>query len=117
MSDKRELTEEEFKVLKKLMMFKSKVITGSMIPIINIGDEVIVEVGQTDIKRFDIIVIYLDNKLICHFLWRKNKVVKPILLQTRNMSKKLDVPIQEENYLGKVISHKIGFWYKLKLLF
>lgn len=111
------MTPEEFQKLKKLMIFKSKVVTGSMVPVINIGEEVVVEVGQENIKRFDIIVIYLNEKLICHFLWSKNKIVHPILLQTRNMQKKYDFPVTEDHYLGKVISHKISFWRKLRLLF
>lgn len=117
MSGKSELSEEEFKNLKKLKILKSKVVTGSMIPIINIGDEVIVDVGKKDIKRFDIIVIFQNNKLICHFLWRKNKFVSPILFQTRSMSKNYDLPVKEEHYLGKVVSHKFTLWQKLKILF
>lgn len=111
------MTEAEFQNLKKLMIFKSKVVTGSMIPVINIGEDVVVEVGQENIKRFDIIVFFYNGKLICHFLWRKNKIVQPILLQTRNMQKKYDFPVTLDHYLGKVVSHKISFWQKLRLLF
>lgn len=87
-----------------------------MEPLIKIGEEVIVDVGASDLKRFDIVVIFLDGKLVCHFIWNINRIVKPILLQTRNMHGQLDFPVAEEDYLGKVLSHKIGFWRRLRIL-
>lgn len=116
-TDKGEISEAAFQKLKKLPILKSRVVTGSMIPIIQIGEEVVIDIGQQDLKRFDIVVVFINNKLICHFLWSKNQIVKPILLQTRAMSKKFDIPISMDNYLGKVVSHKIGFWQRLRLLF
>ena len=107
---------EHFEELKKLSLFKSKVVTDSMVPVIKVGEEVVIDVNANDIKRFDIIVIYHDGKLICHYLWRKNKLVKPILLQTRNMSGKLDYPVYETDYLGKVVNFRLSFWQKLKIL-
>ena len=88
-----------------------------MLPVIQIGDEVIIDVGYEDIKRFDIVVIFHDGKLICHYLWRKNKLVKPILLQTRNMSGKLDYPVEMNDYLGKVMNYKLSLWQKIKIMF
>ena len=111
------ISQAQFEELKKLPLFKSKIISDSMVPVIQIGEEVIIDVGQEDIKRFDIIVIFFDGKLICHYLWRKNKLVKPILLQTRNMSGKLDYPVEMKNYLGKVVNHKLSLWQKLKIIF
>lgn len=111
------LAREQFDELKKLPLFKSKVISDSMYPVIKIGDEVIVDVGQENIKRFDIIVIFHDGKLICHYLWRKNRLITPILLQTRNMSGKLDYPVEMKDYLGKVLNHKLSIWQKLKIIF
>jgi len=111
------LSKEKFEELKKLPFFKSKVISDSMVPVIGIGDEVVIDVGQENIKRFDIVVIYHDEKLICHYLWRKNKLVKPILLQTRNMSGKLDYPVEMKDYLGKVLNFRLSLWQKLKIIF
>jgi signal peptidase I len=110
------LTREQFEELKKIPMFKSKVVSDSMVPLINIGDEVIIDVGHQDLKRFDIIVFYHDGKLISHYLWRINRIVKPILLQTRNMSGKLDYPIEQKDYFGKVMNFKLSFWQKLRIL-
>ncbi len=108
---------EQFEQLKTLSLFKSKVVSDSMVPIIEIGDEVIIDVGNMEIKRFDIIVIYQDERLVCHYLWRLNRYLKPILLQTRNMSGKMDFPVNTEDYLGKVMSHRLSFWQKLRIIF
>lgn len=107
---------EQFEQIKTLPLFKSKVISDSMEPIIKVGQEVVIDVGNRDIKRFDIVVFYHDGKLICHYLWQMNKFVKPILLQTRNMSGKLDFPVTLDDYLGKVMNYKLSFWQKLKIL-
>jgi signal peptidase I len=111
------ITREQFSELQALPFFKSKVITNSMEPVIMVGDEIIIDVGNPNIKRFDIIVFYSDEKLICHLLWRKNKIVKPVLLQTRNMRGGMDLPIAHENYLGKVINFRLSLWQKLRMLF
>jgi signal peptidase I len=111
------LSREKFEELKKLPFFKGKVVTGSMVPVIQVGEGIVVEVGQKNLKRFDIIVIFVDGKLICHYLWQMNKLVQPILLQTRNMAGGLDFPVGLEDYFGKVVSHRISLWQKLKIIF
>jgi signal peptidase I len=111
------ITREQFAELKTLPLLKSKVITGSMAPLIEVGDKIVIDIGNKDIKRFDIVVIYFEEKLICHYLWSKNQIVSPVLLQTRNLKGHFDYPVSFDNYLGKVISHKIGFWRKLRILF
>ncbi len=108
---------EQFEQLKKLSLFKSKVISDSMKPIIQIGDEVVIDVGNMDIKRFDIIVIYDNEKIVCHYLWKMNRYLKPILIQTRNMAGRLDYPVALEDYLGKVVSHRLSLWQKVKIIF
>ena len=110
-------TRVEFEALKKMPMFKGKIVSNSMEPVIMVGEDIVVAVGEQDIKRFDIIVIFFEEKLICHYLWQKNRSLKPILLQTRNMFGQRDIPIREEDYFGKVLSHKLSLWQKLKILF
>lgn len=110
------VTREQFEKFKELPLFKGKIISDSMVPVIGINEDVVIDVGQKKLKRFDIIVIWVDGKLVCHYLWRINKIVKPLLLQTRNMRGEMDYPVKEEDYLGKVVSHKISFWQKLKIL-
>lgn len=96
--------------------FRGKVVTGSMLPVIQIGDSIVVEVKATKLRRFDILVFVQDNVLICHYLWTKNKVVQPVLYQTRNMGGGKDFPFKEEDYIGRVISHRLNFWQKLNIL-
>lgn len=111
------ISREQFEGLKELSLFKSKVVSDSMVPVIKVSDEVIIDIGNMDIKRFDIIVIYMDGRLVCHYLWQLNRFLKPILLQTRNMSGKMDFPVKIEDYLGKVMSHRLSFWQKFKIYF
>ncbi len=97
--------------------FKGRVITGSMVPVIKIGEDIVVDVKARELKRFDIIVFIQDKKLICHYLWNINQVVEPRLMQTRNMSGGLDFPIPEKDYIGKVVSHRMPLWRILKITF
>ena len=87
-----------------------------MIPVINIGDEILVEVKAKNLKRFDIIVFLQDDILICHYLWNLNRFIEPLLLQTRNMSGGKDYPINEDAYIGKVLSHRLSFFRKLRII-
>lgn len=87
-----------------------------MEPVIHVNEDIVVNVGEMNLKRFDIIVVWLDGKLVCHYLWQMNRFVKPLLLQTRNMKGQLDFPVKEEDYLGKVVSHRISFWRQLRIL-
>lgn len=112
-----EISREAFQALKNVPFFKGKIQTDSMEPLIKVGDTVVVEVGNLELKRFDIIVFYDDQKLICHYLWHKNVVVTPVMLQTRNLHGKKDCPIKLENYLGKVVSHHLSTYQKFRSLF
>jgi signal peptidase I len=97
-------------------LFKGTVVTGSMIPVIKIGEKIVVEVKARNIKRFDIIVFVQNKKLICHYLWNMNRFIEPRLMQTRNIGGGKDYPIGEDDYIGKVISHKLSFFRKLKII-
>lgn len=110
------MTRDEFNLLKKEKFITSHVVSDSMDPLLKVNEKIIIEVDASDLKRFDIVVIFLNEKLICHYLWRINKVLTPILLQTRNMRGQVDVPVPVTDCLGKVVSHRLGFWTKLKLL-
>ncbi len=110
-------TLEQFEQLKASPIFKGTIMSGSMEPLIKIGDEIIISVGDTNLKRYDIIVFYQDGLLICHFLWNINKIVEPKLLQTRNLAKfGIDYPITMNAYLGKVVNYKLRFRDKLRLV-
>ncbi len=107
-------------VKKKILgqaFFKGKIVSGSMVPVISIGEEITIEVKARELKRFDIIVFVQHQKLICHYVWAMNKIVEPRLMQTRSMGGGKDFPIGEDDYIGKVISHRLSWWNKLKIIF
>lgn len=104
-----EVTREMFEELKKSAFFKGVIVSDSMTPLIKVGDKIIVEVGCRDLRRFDVVVILVNGKLVCHFLWAMNRIVEPILFQTMNLKHAgKDFPVSFEDYLGKVVSHKLS---------
>ena len=107
---------EEFEELRKEKFIKSTVVSDSRAPLIKEAEKITIQTEHGDIKKFDIIVIYLNGKLVCHYLWRLNKFVEPIILQTRNMRGQVDIPVPLTDCLGKVVSHRISFWTRLRLL-
>jgi signal peptidase I len=111
-----EITEEIKQKILAEPFFKGRIVSGSMIPVINIGEEILIEVKAQNLKRFDIIVFLRDGKLVCHYLWNINRIIKPLLLQTRNIKGGKDYPIKEEDYIGKVLSHKLSFLRKLRIV-
>lgn len=111
------ITPEIFDLLKEKSQFRGKIITDSMSPVIKVGEEIVVEVLSGDLRRFDIIVFKQDDKLICHYLWGLNQEVEPRLMQTKSLKGDKDLPIKPEDYLGKVVSHKLSLWRKLRILF
>ena len=112
-----ELSRDEFENIKKRPYLKSQVVSDSMVPVLKVGDRVVIEIGNLNLQRFDIIVIFVDGKLICHYIWKINSFVKPVIIQTRNMRKHTDMPIMLDDYLGKVVSHQLSLWQKFKLIF
>lgn len=111
-----EVTREDLARMKEGPFFKGVVVSDSMSPVIKVGEKIIVEVGNRDLERFDIIVILLDGKLVCHYLWAMNRIITPILLQTRSLKGSRDFPVSFDEYLGKVVSHKLSFFNKLKIV-
>jgi len=108
--------EQKLKIL-AAPYFKGTIVSGSMEPVIKVGEEILIEVKAKNLKRFDIIVFVRDEKLVCHYLWNLNRFIRPLLLQTRNIQGLRDYPIKEEDYIGKVVSHKLSFLRKLKIVF
>jgi hypothetical protein len=88
-----------------------------MEPLIRIGDRIIVDVGNRNLKRFDIVVVYFDGKLVCHYLWAMNQIVKPILFQTRSLKYgEKDFPVSFDDYLGRVVSHNLSWMDKCRIV-
>lgn len=97
-----------------------KVISGSMEPIINIDDEVTVVASEDNLERFDIVVYKSERELVCHYVWHINRFVRQgdnNLVLTRGIrSRRDDYPIHRRDILGRVSSHKLSLWWKLRLL-
>jgi signal peptidase I len=112
---------QDFLELKKLNDdFSSHiVVTGSMEPIIKVGDRIIVDLKNKNFKVHDIIVFWMNGILICHTLIHINKIVseqnQKVYLTAPYFQKGIDLPIREDHILGVVISHKLNWWSKLKL--
>lgn len=112
-----ELSQEKFLRIKELPIFKGIIVSDSMEPAVKIGEKIIVDVGTLNLERFDIIVFFQNGKLIAHYMWEMNKLVQPILLRTRSLKYgQLDLPIGMNQYLGKVISHRLSNWQKFRIL-
>lgn len=111
------MTRDEFLAIKKLPFYKGKIVSGSMVPVIKIGETITIEVAAQDLKRFDIIVFFYQDELVCHYLWNWNRIIPKPLFQTRNMQGQKDYPVSWDDFLGKVVSHRLSFWEKLKILF
>lgn len=110
------LSRADFKKLKQFPFFRGEIVSNSMVPILQIGTKIAVEVNCQTLERFDLIVFLREGQLICHYIWSINKRVEPILIQTRNTLNGLkDFPIGQDEYLGKVISHKLTTWDKIKI--
>lgn len=113
--NKGKITWEEFEVLRqsKTPLYKFKIVTGSMDPLIPVGSNVVVDT-TAEIKLSDIIVFWQDNKLICHILWRKNKIISQhgqVILVTRPLfGRRTDLSITANQVLGKVINYHLPLW-------
>jgi len=105
----------KYKILSQ-KIFRGKILSESMEPVVKKDEEIVVEVKAANLQRFDIIVFEDGNKFICHYVWSVNKMIEPKLIQTRSMSGIKDFPFKEEHYIGKVISHKLSFWQRIKIL-
>lgn len=111
-----ELSKEKFEKLKAGPIFRGIIVSDSMEPALMTGERIIVDVGELNLKRFDIIVFFQGGKLIAHYMWDMNKLVQPILLRTRSLKYgQLDLPIGMDQYLGKVISHRLSNWHKFRI--
>ena len=95
------------------------VVTGSMEPIIKIGDRIIVDLKNKNFQIHDIIVFWMNGILICHTLIHINQIVSDqdqrVFLTAPYYKMGVDLPIREDQILGIVMSHKLSWWSKLKL--
>lgn len=110
-----EISWEEFTKLRQDggPVFKFRIVTGSMEPLIPVGASVIVD-GQAEIKPHDIIVFWQDEKMICHVCWHENKVIQQdgqkIFVTRPLVGGRRDFSILESQILGRVLNYKLPTW-------
>jgi len=111
------------KKIKKDGFLGIRIISDSMVPLIQIGEEVTVAeyIDQKQLKRFTPILYWDGKKLICHYVWTHNRLtnhegMKTIATRSLKDPKSNDIPIAHENILGIVIGRKISFLRKLKII-
>lgn len=73
-----------------------------------------------NLKRFDVIVFWQNNILVCHYYWKNNSYFNDpanptFMTRPLNPIKNFDHPIQFEHILGKV-DQELSRWLKFKIL-
>ncbi len=114
----------EFLYLKKMLSQKGfvelKVKGTSMRPLISENDIIKIEELKSELKIFDIIVFYQDQKLIVHYFWQKNKFFnnenENILTRPLNPISGYDFPIRNVEILGIVTNFRVSTFLKLKII-
>lgn len=111
------VSEEKFFELKESMdVFKDiKILTPSMAPFIKVNDMVkAMKVDPNDLNPYDIIIFWQNEKLICHFLIKKENN----MLISRGLNTKVyDEPIDPKYILAKVVRPKLNPMKKFFLSF
>jgi signal peptidase I len=99
-----------------------KVVTGSMEPLIRIGDRIQVVKRSRPIERFDILLFWNGEVPVCHLVWHVNHLRSEtggLVYITCPFNPKFgnreDLPVPEEQVLGHVISHRIGWLDRIRL--
>lgn len=95
-----------------------RVASDSMEPILKTGQIIQVKkIKSHELKKFDTIVFFQNEKIMCHFLWAiQIDAEGKTLLITKSIKnpKEIDLPLKENLLLGKV-DVKIPLLLKLKI--
>ncbi len=95
-----------------------RVVSGSMRPLIPVGASVVVEIGA-DVRPGDVVLFWDGARPVCHVLWHKNRVPsatgKAVYLTCGLEGRGLDLAVEEDRLLGRVISHHLTWWHKIRL--
>lgn len=120
---KGDLSLIEFESLRTVLEIKRRldftVVTGSMEPLIRTGSRIEVEKLAEPLKKFDIIVFFSRQKLVCHYLLHVNSILSPLgkkTYVTRGLANGYeDFPCDEDLIFGRVVSHKIPVLTRLMI--
>ncbi|MDO9184043.1 MAG: hypothetical protein Q7U04_16640 [Bacteriovorax sp.] len=98
-----------------------------MQPVLQNKDIILVESIKdlASLKKFDVIIFWQNNILVCHYFWKENKFFqsesldlnsKIIVTRPLNPLKGYDHPIKMEQILGLVSQAKINWWLRLRIV-
>lgn len=95
------------------------VVSGSMEPLIRIGEKILVQVGAEP-SRFDVVAFWGEDRLTCHVLWHVNRKIasdgERVYLTCPLSRGGLDLAIKESDVLGPVRNFRLRWWHKLRLI-
>ncbi|MFI5360465.1 MAG: S24/S26 family peptidase [Elusimicrobiota bacterium] len=85
------------------------VVTGSMLPLLPIGESIEVAPVVRPLRPFDIVVFLSGERLICHYVVHSNRLQPAgAVVVTRGLSNPFeDLPVERRDVLGRVVSHRI----------
>lgn len=96
-------------LLKKNKQISLRVISKSMQPLLQIGDEItVVPCDPCNLKKWDIVTFRQDSKIIVHIFWRYSHLThNAIITRPLNCFSNIDDTVVFADVLGKVSSHSI----------
>ncbi len=105
--------------LTRLGEYTFKIASDSMHPLLKVDSLVTVRpVEQESLERFDVIIFWEGNRLICHFLWAKQQIElsKKSVFITKSLKDPLgfDLPVKDNLLLGK-LDVKIPLLTRIKI--
>jgi len=94
---------------------RCRLITGSMAPLMPVGEIIEVAPLRGDIAPFDILVFMTDERLTCHYVVHANRLKDhdPVIVTRGLASGHEDIPIRRSAVLGRVVSHRVPLAAKL----
>ena len=94
-----------------------KVVSGSMHPLIKIGDTLTIDGQQLAYKTFDIVLFKRSANLVVHYVWRNQLEINNTLI-TRSLDDIYtdEEPVSKNEIVGKVTNFSFGVPLKAKIV-
>ncbi|TNF01577.1 MAG: hypothetical protein EP326_04020 [Deltaproteobacteria bacterium] len=109
--------------IKKQGFMGIRIISDSMDPFIQVGEEVTVSefVNNKQLQRFTPILYWDGKKLVCHYFWNQSRIPnadgkQTIVTRSLKQTKSNDVPVPIENILGIVVGRKLSAMKRISIL-
>ena len=112
------------KIIKKNDSISIKIISDSMQPSLNINDIInikYININEYTFNRFDILLFWDSNFLMCHYFWSYNNLFNnngSKSINTRSIKEIYSngIPISPSQVIGIATNCKISTWIKFKIL-